>query len=140
MAGKFETYTGKNGKHYFRLKAGNGEPILQSQGYKAKADCKNGIESVRRNSQDEKRFEAKTSSNDKHYFVLKASNGQVIGTSEMYNSRRAARTVSPRWHATRPTPRWQRPEIAQRAGWRETETDRMTREIDLGHCAVGAER
>ena len=50
MAGKFETYTGKDGKHYFRLKAGNGEPILQSQGYKAKADCANGIESVRRNA------------------------------------------------------------------------------------------
>jgi len=86
MAGKFETYSGKDGKHYFKLKAGNGEPILQSQGYKAKADCKNGIESVRRNSQEEKRFEAKTSSNGKHYFVLKATNGQVIGTSEMYNS------------------------------------------------------
>ena len=86
MAGKFETYAGKDGKHYFRLKAGNGEPILQSQGYKAKADCKNGIESVRKNSSEDKRFEAKTAKNGKHYFVLTATNGQVIGTSEMYNS------------------------------------------------------
>lgn len=86
MAGKFETYAGKDGKHYFKLKAGNGEPILQSQGYKAKADCKNGIESVRRNSQEEARFEAKTAKNGQHFFVLKATNGQVIGTSEMYNS------------------------------------------------------
>ena len=86
MAGKFETYAGKDGKHYFKLKAGNGEPILQSQGYKAKTDCKNGIESVRRNSKEGKRFEAMTAKNGKHYFVLKATNGQVIGTSEMYNS------------------------------------------------------
>ena len=44
MAGKFETYTGSNGQHYFRLKAGNGEVILTSQGYKAKNDCASGIE------------------------------------------------------------------------------------------------
>ena len=46
----------------------------------------NGIESVRKNSQDDSKFDRKISSNGKHYFNLKASNGQVIGTSEMYES------------------------------------------------------
>ena len=46
----------------------------------------NGIDSVKRNSKDGDRFEIKTSSNDKEYFVLNASNGQVIGKSQMYKS------------------------------------------------------
>ena len=52
MAGKFEMYTDKKGESRFRLKAGNGQTILASEGYKQKASCKNGIESVRKNSQD----------------------------------------------------------------------------------------
>ena len=47
---KFEVYTDKGGKFRFRLKAENGEIIAASQGYKAKASCLNGIESVRKNA------------------------------------------------------------------------------------------
>ncbi len=47
---KFEIYTDKAGEFRFRLKARNGEIILASEGYKAKASCENGIESVRKNS------------------------------------------------------------------------------------------
>jgi hypothetical protein len=86
MAGKFETYTGKNGQHYFRLKAGNGEVILTSQGYKAPGDCANGIESVRKNSQREGAFETKAASDGRSYFVLKATNGQVVAQSQMYKT------------------------------------------------------
>ena len=86
MAGKFVTYTGKNGKHYFKLKAGNGEVSLTSQGYKGEKDRDNGVESVRKNSQSEARFETKTASDGRHYFVLKATNGQVIGQSQMYKT------------------------------------------------------
>ena len=57
MAGKFEVYKDKAGEFRFRLKAGNGENILGSEGYKAKASCLKGIESVRKNSQDPKRFQ-----------------------------------------------------------------------------------
>ena len=49
---KFEVYLDKAGEFRFRLKAGNGEIIAVSEGYKAKASCKNGIESVRRNAPD----------------------------------------------------------------------------------------
>ena len=83
---KFEVYQDAKNEYRFRLKAGNGQKILASEGYSAKAGCMNGIESVRTNSQNDDRYDRKTSSNGKHYFNLKASNGQVIGTSEMYES------------------------------------------------------
>jgi uncharacterized protein YegP (UPF0339 family) len=46
---KFEMYEDKAGEFRFRLKAKNGEIIAASEGYKAKASCLNGIDSVRRN-------------------------------------------------------------------------------------------
>ena len=84
--GKFVISTRKNGEYQFSLKAGNGQEILGSEGYTTKAACFNGVESVKKNSQDDKRFDKLESKNGKHYFNLKASNGQVIGTSEMYES------------------------------------------------------
>lgn len=84
--GKFEVYQDAKSEYRFRLKASNGQKILASEGYSAKSGCMNGIESVRTNSQIDSRFDRKVSSNGKHYFNLKASNGQVIGTSEMYES------------------------------------------------------
>lgn len=84
--GKFVISTRKNGEFQFNLKAGNGEVILTSEGYTTRAACDNGIASVKKNGSDDTRYDRKTSSNGKHYFNLKASNGQVIGTSEMYES------------------------------------------------------
>ncbi len=49
----FEIYADKAGQFRFRLRAKNGEPILASEGYKAKASCENGIESVRKNAGSE---------------------------------------------------------------------------------------
>jgi uncharacterized protein YegP (UPF0339 family) len=84
--GIFEIKTAKDGQFYFRLKAGNGETILSSEMYKAKASATNGIDSVKKNAPNPERFEKKTSTNGKPYFVLKAGNPEVIGTSEMYES------------------------------------------------------
>lgn len=88
--GKFVITTRKNGEFQFNLKAGNGQTILSSEGYSTKSACENGIESVRKNSQDDARFERKESTNGKFYFNLKASNGQIIGSSEMYESAAAS--------------------------------------------------
>ncbi|GGM93626.1 hypothetical protein GCM10010967_28520 [Dyadobacter beijingensis] len=84
--GKFVITKRANGEFQFNLKAGNGQVILGSEGYTTKSACENGIESVKKNSQDDARFERLTSKNDKYYFVLKATNGQAIGSSEMYES------------------------------------------------------
>ena len=82
--GKFEITTRKNGEFQFNLKATNGQVILTSQGYSTKANCINGIESVKKNSQDEKRFDRKIASDGSPFFNLIATNGQVIGSSQMY--------------------------------------------------------
>ncbi|MCD0470584.1 YegP family protein [Flavobacterium sp. JAS] len=84
--GKFVITKRTNGEFQFNLKAGNGQTILTSEGYTTKAACLNGIESVKTNSQDDSKFDRKESSNGKPYFNLKASNGQIIGASEMYES------------------------------------------------------
>ncbi|MDR7370133.1 YegP family protein [Flavobacterium aquidurense] len=84
--GKFALTKRANGEFQFNLKAGNGQTILSSEGYTTKAACINGIESVKINSQDDNKFDKKESSNGKPYFTLKASNGQIIGSSEMYES------------------------------------------------------
>ena len=49
---KFEMYTDKAGEFRFRLKAKNGEVIATGEGYKTKANCLNGIESVKKNAPD----------------------------------------------------------------------------------------
>ena len=57
-APKFEVYVDKAGEFRFRLKARNGEIILSGEGYKAKASCLNGVESVRKNADSEVTKEA----------------------------------------------------------------------------------
>lgn len=84
--GKFSTKTGNDGQYYFNLKADNGQIILSSEGYTTTSARDNGIESVKKNSTDDNRFERLTATNGKFYFNLKASNGQVIGKSQMYES------------------------------------------------------
>ena len=49
---KFEIYTDKAGEFRFRLKARNGEIIATGEGYKTKAACLNGVESIRKNAPD----------------------------------------------------------------------------------------
>ncbi len=84
--GKFVIIKRKNDEFQFNLKASNGQIILGSEGYTTKAACLNGVASVKKNSQDEKHFDVLEAKNGKHYFSLKATNGQIIGTSQMYES------------------------------------------------------
>jgi len=84
--GSFVASKAKNGEDYFNLKTADGKTLLRSEMYTTRTACYNGIESVRKNCQIDKRYERKISSNNKHYFNLKAINGQVIGTSDMFDS------------------------------------------------------
>jgi uncharacterized protein len=54
MAGKFEIYKDKAGEFRFRLKAGNGEVIAVSEGYKSEQGARDGIESVKKNAPEAK--------------------------------------------------------------------------------------
>jgi hypothetical protein len=89
MPGKFEIKTAKNGKVHFNLKASNGQTILTSEKYESRQSAVKGIESVRKNAANEKRFERKDAKDGSAYFVLKASNGEPLGRSEMYKTKRS---------------------------------------------------
>ena len=81
---EFTIQKASNDLYYFRLRANNGQVLLASEGYSSKAGCLNGVNAVRSIGKVDDRYERKTSTNGKYYFRLKASNGQIIGTSEMY--------------------------------------------------------
>jgi len=84
---KFEVYqSGKNNEFRFRLKAGNGQTILSSEGYTTKASCLNGIESVKKNSADPKRVTQSLTPSKMFRFSITAANNQIIGVSQNYKS------------------------------------------------------
>lgn len=85
----------------FDLKAGNGEVIATSEVYSSEAACRNGIASVQKNApvanvenqtvegyevQRHPKFEVYADKAGEFRFRLKATNGQVIATSEGYKA------------------------------------------------------
>lgn len=80
----------KNSNYYFNLLAKNGEVILTSEGYLNKDGVMNGVSSVSLHGKDMFNFEIRDSKDGKYYFVLKARNNKIIGTSEIYNSKSSA--------------------------------------------------
>lgn len=89
MAGKFEIKTAKNGKVHFNLKASNGQVLLTSEKYESRQGAEGGIASVKKNAGSDARFERKTAKDGSSYFVMKAANGEPLGKSEMYKTKRS---------------------------------------------------
>ena len=87
MAGRFEIYEDKAGEYRFRLKAGNGETILNSEGYSGKSAAMNGVQSVQENCSDDSCFASRQTKGGSFRFDLKAKNHQVIGSSQNYKTR-----------------------------------------------------
>ena len=85
MSGWYEISQAKDGQYRFVLKAGNGEIILTSELYKAKASAQNVIVSVLFNILYYARYDRLEAKNGKPYFNLKAANHQIIGTSQFYS-------------------------------------------------------
>lgn len=86
MSGLFEINHAKDGQFHFHLKAANGQIILTSEMYTAKASAENGIESIKKNAHDDAHYERKDTKNGEYMFNLKAVNHQVIGTSQIYTT------------------------------------------------------
>jgi hypothetical protein len=86
MAGKFEIGKETDGTFYFRLKTENGKTILASETYAAKRGAEQGIESVKANAPMDERYERRNDTTGRPFFVLKATNEQVLGKSQMYSS------------------------------------------------------
>ena len=79
MPGSFEISRGKSGQFHFNLLAANRRVILTSQAYKRKQSALNGIASVKKNAKKRDNFEKRTAKNGKHYFLLPANNGAIVG-------------------------------------------------------------
>jgi uncharacterized protein len=90
LRGKFELKSAKGGKFVFNLKASNGHIILSSETYDTKKAAEKGIASVRKNAASNKRFETLQARDGSYYFILTATNGEIIGKSEMYKTARSA--------------------------------------------------
>lgn len=85
MAGKYVLHPAGNAQFHWDLTAGNEKAILSSQLYADKESAKSGIESCRSNSSNDERYVRLVSKSDQPYFILKADNGEIIGTSQMYS-------------------------------------------------------
>lgn len=76
-----------NSQYYYRLRAtGNNEIILRGEGYTTLASCKAGIESVKANAPYDSRYDKLHTTVRQYHFNLKASNGEIVGTSESYTT------------------------------------------------------
>ena len=89
MAGTFALKKDSKGKFMFNLLAENNKVVLTSELYEEKQGAMNGIDSVKENAKLDERFERLEAKNKQPYFVLKAANHKVIGTSEQYSSKSA---------------------------------------------------
>jgi uncharacterized protein YegP (UPF0339 family) len=84
---RFSVNEAVDGRYYFLLHAGNGEIVLQSQAYTVEAAAFNGTFSVVDHGRDADNYEILEAKDGAYYFNLMAPNGQVIATSEMYDSK-----------------------------------------------------
>jgi uncharacterized protein YegP (UPF0339 family) len=83
---KFQVFkSSANNEFYYCLRSGNGEIILNGEGYKSKQSCLNGIASVKENAPYDSRYDRKDGLSN-YTFNLKAANGEIIGRSESYTT------------------------------------------------------
>ncbi len=83
---KFEVYKGSNDEHYFRLVDSKNKVLLSGEGYKQKENMLNGIESIKSNMPLSSGIEQKESTNGKYFFNVKSTNGQIVGTSMLFDT------------------------------------------------------
>jgi uncharacterized protein len=73
------------GEYYFDLIEDNPLIVLTSQRYSSKSSCFNDIDLLRATCSSDI-YERKQTINNNHYFVLKTTDGQIIGNSGLYAS------------------------------------------------------
>jgi hypothetical protein len=137
----FELFTGKDSQTYFRLRAKNGEIVLQSEGYSSKEAAEAGIESVTTNGIEAGAYRVLEAKNGQHYFHIKAVNGETVARGEMYASKsNAERGVEAVREILRGLAGWQAPsdEEVKVAIERAAEGANYTSESDYGFFYVHA--
>ncbi|MEL6923930.1 MAG: YegP family protein, partial [Bacteroidota bacterium] len=74
------------GQFFFNFVTNDDKVVLKSEAYESRAACDNGKQSVLKNAGNDDRYDRLLSSDNRFYFNLKAANGQVIGTSVMFET------------------------------------------------------
>jgi uncharacterized protein YegP (UPF0339 family) len=101
LLGRYQVYADVDGKFRFRLRAANNKILVVSEAYESKSSCFNGVESVQKNCQapvedstvtggeklQNPKYQLFADAKLKFRFNLIAANGQVIASSEGYNSK-----------------------------------------------------
>jgi len=103
MVAKYQVYKDVAGKFRFRLKAENNKIVVVSEAYEQHEGCLNGVKSIQKNctvqiedlTVEGKRipnpkYQVFTDAESKFRFHLTASNGEIIGASESYETKEAA--------------------------------------------------
>jgi uncharacterized protein YegP (UPF0339 family) len=86
---KFQVFKSTaNSQYYYRLRATNGETILNGEGYTSKQGCLNGIAAVKANAPYDSRYDRRDGFLN-YTFNLQAANGEIVGRSENYTERAA---------------------------------------------------
>jgi len=100
LKARYQVYRDTAGKFRFRLRAANNKIVAVSEAYERKAGCMNGVKSVQKNCDskiEDKTIGAETLPHPKYVistdaaskfrFNLSAPNGEVIATSEAYETK-----------------------------------------------------
>jgi uncharacterized protein len=82
----FLIFRSPGGEFSFHLTASQGEIILASQRYASRANAEDGVAAVHASASLDSNYERRRASDGRSSFLLKSSNGRVVGTSEMYSS------------------------------------------------------
>jgi uncharacterized protein len=86
MNGKYTVSLVGTSEYHWGLTARNAQTMLTSKIYAAKAGAETGIETCRENSANEARYERVGANDSRYYFLLRAADGEIIGTSETYHT------------------------------------------------------
>lgn len=87
---RVDVFQGRDLRFYFDVRARNGAVVLTSQGYDTHAAAINGAFSVADHGVAATAYRVVQAVDGRWYFNVHASNGQVIGTSQMYATKWSA--------------------------------------------------
>lgn len=81
-----EIRKGSSNDYSFVLKAESGHPLLTSVVYSNKETAENAVSSLHAVQRSRNTFERKTNHSGKFLFNLKNNSGELLGTSQLYQS------------------------------------------------------
>ncbi|HEU0036038.1 MAG TPA: DUF1508 domain-containing protein [Kofleriaceae bacterium] len=89
-----EVVQGESGQFHFNFFARNGQIVLSSEAYTTEAAAYNGAMAVQADGQSAAAYTINQNATGGFYFVVKAQNGEIIGTSQQYTTKDSAQSAA----------------------------------------------